>query len=117
MERLLVIIISVATLLNAILAIITFIQKTKNIGSNIVENRFKEALEPLAKKIDKLDMNQCRNYLVDFLSDVENGIKKDDIQVKRAYELYDHYTIDLKGNSYIHDKWERLMKKEKYYEK
>ena len=66
--------------------------------------------EPLYTKIDKLDINQCRNYLVDFLADVELGIKKDETQVKRAYEIYDHYVNDLRGNSYIHDKWERLMK-------
>lgn len=67
-------------------------------------------LEPINKKIDKLDLNQCRNYLVDFLTDIENGITKDDIQIKRAYEIYDHYKNDLKGNSYIHDKWVKLMK-------
>lgn len=67
-------------------------------------------LEPLSKKIDKLDINECRNYLVDFLVDVERGIDKDEIQIKRAYEIYDHYTNDLKGNSYIHDRWNKLMK-------
>ncbi len=67
-------------------------------------------LNPITDKIDKLDTNQCRNYLVDFLADIEQGIKKDETQVKRAYEVYDHYSKDLKGNSYIHDKWERLMK-------
>lgn len=67
-------------------------------------------LEPINKKLDKLDINQCRNYLVDFLADVENGIKKDETQIKRAYEIYDHYKNDLHGNSYIHDKWIKLMK-------
>ena len=69
-----------------------------------------KAFEPIYHRIDKIDVNQCRNYLVDFLSDIENGITKDEIQIKRAHELYDHYTNDLKGNSYIHDKWEKLMK-------
>lgn len=67
-------------------------------------------LEPIYKKIDKIDENQCRNFLVDFLADVEKGIEKDDVQVKRAYEVYEHYTKDLHKNSYIHDKWEKLMK-------
>ena len=66
--------------------------------------------KPINEKIDKLDKNQCRNYLVDFLADVEQGISKDETQVKRAYEVYDHYSKDLNGNSYIHDKWEKLMK-------
>lgn len=67
-------------------------------------------LNPLNKKIEKIDENQCRNYLVDFLADVESGIAKDETQVKRAYEVYDHYCKDLNLNSYIHDKWEKLMK-------
>jgi len=77
--------------------------------NKILKNQFK----PINEKIDKLDKNQCRNYLVDFLADVEQGISKDDTQVKRAYEVYDHYSKDLNGNSYIHDKWERLRKEGK----
>ena len=30
-------------------------------------------------------------------------------QKNRAYEMYDHYINDLNGNSFIKDKWERLM--------
>lgn len=67
-------------------------------------------LKPINAKIDALDKNQCRNYLVEFLADVEQGSSKDETQIKRAYEVYDHYSKDLNGNSYIHDKWERIMK-------
>ena len=98
-EELVKIIVMVASFITAITTICIFCKKAINKG-----------FEPIYKRIDKLDINQCRNYLVDFLSDVEAGIEKDEIQVKRAYEVYDHYTADLKGNSYIHDKWQRLMK-------
>lgn len=64
-------------------------------------------LAPINEKIEKIDENQCRNFLVDFLADLENGIKKDDVQITRAYEVYEHYTNDLHKNSYIHDKWEK----------
>ena len=67
-------------------------------------------LSPINHKIEKIDINQCRNYLVEFLADIENGVKKDEAQIKRAHEVYDHYKKDLDGNSYIGDKWERLMK-------
>ncbi|MCI8654273.1 MAG: hypothetical protein HFJ48_00105 [Clostridia bacterium] len=117
MEKISLIVISLATFLNAISVIITFIAKAKKPIDKIVDNRFKEALEPLNSKLstieqrtDKIDENQCRNFLVDFLADVEVGIEKDEIQIKRAYEVYEHYTNDLHKNSYIHDKWERLMK-------
>lgn len=75
-----------------------------------IKKIFNNQLKPLNETIRQLDINQCRNYLVEFLADIENGIEKDDVQIKRAYEVYDHYTIDLKQNSYIHSKWERLMK-------
>lgn len=51
-----------------------------------------------------------KTYLTDFLSDIENKQSKSDIQIKRAYEIYEEYT-NLKGNSYVHSKWEELEKK------
>ena len=67
-------------------------------------------LEPINNNIIKMDLNNSKCYLVNFLTDIENGIKKDDVQIQLAYEIYDHYVKDLKGNSYIHDKWDKLMK-------
>lgn len=69
----------------------------------------KKMFEPIHNKIDNLDLGQARNYLVNFLADVENGVPKDECQIERAFELYDHYTKDLGGNSYIHTKWEKVM--------
>lgn len=89
----------IAGLITSISTICVFCKKAINKG-----------FEPIYKKIDKIDENQCRNFLVDFLADVENGIEKDEVQIKRAYEVYEHYTNDLHKNSYIHDKWEKLMK-------
>ena len=76
-----------------------------------VKRQLTSGFEPVYKKIDKIDENQCRNFLVDFLADIENDVEKDEVQIKRAYEVYEHYTNDLHKNSYIHDKWEKLMKK------
>lgn len=60
------------------------------------------------KHLDELDKNQCKAILVEFLCDIENGIKKDEVQIKLAYDVYDRYTKVLNCNSYIHDKWEKL---------
>lgn len=110
-------VISIATFLGAISTIVAFVKQFKSSVDKVIDNRFKEALKPLnseltaiERRTDKIDENQCRNFLVDFLADVEAGIEKDEIQIKRAYEVYEHYTKDLHKNSYIHDKWERLMK-------
>lgn len=89
----------IASFLGAVTTICVFCKKIINKG-----------FEPIYKKMDKIDENQCRNYLVNFLSDMEAGIHKDEVQIKRAYEVYEHYTNDLHKNSYIHDKWTRLMK-------
>ena len=73
--------------------------------------------KPLEEKVDNLegkmkdiDENQCKNFLVRFLADVERGKDLDEVEVERAYNAYEHYFKDLKCNSYIHDKWNRLMK-------
>lgn len=67
-----------------------------------------KAVEPINKKIDLVDADACKNYLVRFMKDVEQGEKLGLEEVMRAIETYDHYTNDLKANSYIHKKWEVL---------
>lgn len=88
-----------ASFVTAVTTICAFLKKVINKG-----------FEPLNKKIDLLDESHCKNYLVNFLKDKEKGEKIDEVIEQRAYEIYDHYTKDLNGNSYIHDKWEKLMK-------
>lgn len=99
---------------NTIILIASFITAVSTILL-AMHKILKKMFEPINNKIDGLDLSQARNYLVDFLADIENGEKKDECQVERAYELYDHYTKDLHGNSYIHAKWEKVMKgRDKY---
>lgn len=90
-----------------------FIERFKKPFANAIENKLEEALKPLTDKlntindrIDKIDKNECKNYLTEFLEDVKKGIEKSDIQVQRATEVYDHYINDLHLNTYIHDEWE-----------
>ena len=87
-------------------ATITALGIIAGIGKKWLSGQF----EPINKKIDTIDTNQSRNYLVDFMADIESGIKKNDNQIQRAYELYDHYINELGKNSYIHDKWEKLKR-------
>ena len=65
-------------------------------------------LKPINDNIKQLDIGQCKNYLVRYLKDVEQGNKLDSVEIERAYEIFDHYTNDLKQNSYIHKRWEEL---------
>lgn len=70
-----------------------------------------KTLEPLNESIRSLDISQCKNYLVCFLGKIEQGLDVDEVEIERAYEVYDHYEKDLNQNSYIHDKWNKLMNK------
>ena len=69
----------------------------------------KDSINTLSNKIDVVDMGSTKNFLVRFLSDVEQGNLIDEIEKERFYEEYKHYT-DLGGNSYIKDKVEKLKK-------
>lgn len=68
-------------------------------------------LKPIRKELKREDVRSCRMFLVGFLCDVENGIMKDEVQWQLAHEIYDHYSNDLNENSYVHDKWERVVNK------
>lgn len=86
--------------------IIVFIQKS-------LKKLIKNELEPISTQIKDLDVSQCKNFLVRFLADVEQGNELDKVELERAYEIYDHYINDLKQNSYIHNRWESLLDKMK----
>ena len=64
---------------------------------------------PILEKIDKMDKNQCMNYLTEFLADVRNNVHKTEYQKARAHDVYKHYSADLNGNSYIREQWELYM--------
>jgi len=78
--------------------------------SNILKKQVDKTLKPIQDSIKELDISQCKNFLVRFLADVEQGNELDEVEKERAYEIYDHYTNDLKQNSYIHNRWEALEK-------
>lgn len=71
----------------------------------------KYGLRPMQEQIKTLDVNQSKSYLTDFLADMESGKLKTENQIKRAYEVYDHYIEDLHQNSYVHSKWDELKEK------
>ena len=77
--------------------------------SKVIEKGF----EPINNKIDSVDKNATMNYIVARLDDIDKGTKLDGVARMRFYEEYEHYTKDLKGNTYIHDEFERLKKEGK----
>ena len=64
-------------------------------------------IDDVETRLDKVDMENCKNYLVTFLSEVRRGETKDSIEVQRFWEEYDHY-ISKGGNSYVREGVEEL---------
>lgn len=87
--------------------IVALIGSVSSIVTVIISKKTNKKVASLQEHILDAD----KTFLIDFLSDIENGIKKTEIQIKRAYEIYERYTKNG-GNSYVHDKWEELKRKE-----
>ena len=61
----------------------------------------------LDKRLDSVDIENCKNYLVTFLAEAARGEIKDETELQRFWEEYEHYQ-KLGGNSYIKNKVEEL---------
>ena len=66
-------------------------------------------IKTLEDRVEAVDMENCKNYLVSFLSDIDKGKHPDEIEMERFYEQYSHYESHG-GNSYIKHKVEKLKK-------
>lgn len=67
----------------------------------------KDEVKGLHERIDNVDMQACKNYLVSFLSDAEKNELTEEIERERFWEQYQHYT-EQGGNSYIKRKVEHF---------
>ena len=83
-------------------------KKIENINdiNNKLDFMRKESKQDMLKHTIDAD----KTYLINFLSDLENGVPKTEVQIKRTYEIYERYGNNG-GNSYVHDKWEEVKKK------
>lgn len=97
----------IAKVLAFIVALIGSIAYLKNVLTKSIG----KTLSPINKKIDDLEMSYIKTDLVNFMSQAEIGQVSQE-QNFNAHELYDRY-CRLGGNSYIHDKWEKLKKEGK----
>lgn len=86
-------------------------KKVDNVNDNVsnvrneMSNKMAENYKQLNDKIDSLEINQCKDVIIDFISDVKSG-KNVSSKEERAYEAYDKYTNVYHQNSYIHKLWE-----------
>lgn len=86
----------------------------KEFLQKLLKDQFKEVnnkLDGMQETITKLDTQECKNFLVRYLSDVERGDLIYESEQRRFWEEYDHYINDLHENSYIKE-WVARLKKE-----
>lgn len=67
----------------------------------------KAQLNDLSERISTVDQEATKNFLVEFLSDLERSGTSDEVELARFWEQYEHY-VDAGGNSYIKRKVEQL---------
>lgn len=97
----------VGTIINTIIS-----KKTNKKINNIDDVNKKIDFMRAESKKDMLEhtLDSDKTQLINFLSELELGEKKTDVQIKRAYEIYERYCKNG-GNSYVHDKWEEVKAK------
>lgn len=65
-------------------------------------------VEEVGQQALNADLSSCKNFLVRFLADIEQGRPVDEVETTRFWETYDHYIRDLGQNSYIKEKVGKL---------
>lgn len=78
----------------------------------VIKSTISKAFVPIEKKIDIVDLNATKNYLVARLAELKDGTGLDDISRERFFEQYEHYK-KLGGNSYITHEVEILQREGK----
>ena len=93
------------------------LEEIKKVNENVdnvrddMTKKMDEEYKQMNEKIDSLEINQCKDAIVDFISDVKSG-KNVSSKEERAYEAYDKYTNVYHQNSYIHKLWEENINKD-----
>lgn len=70
-------------------------------------NELDSKISTIKSRLDAVDLESTKNYLVTYLSNREKGLASDEIEKERFWEQYQHYER-LGGNSYIKRKVEEL---------
>ena len=102
---------SLALIVGIIASVVYLKNKVKEWIEEFLDKRFEainKRFDDVEGKIDKVDMETCKNFLVRYLADVENGSDILPQENQRFWEEYQHY-IDKDGNSYIKE-WVNKLK-------
>ena len=101
--QIIVFIVGLASFIGAVSTICNTIKKSIDKGLEKIQ-------APFYDKINKMDIMQCRIFLINHLEEKLRGVEKSEYEEVLAHEIYEHYTKDLKSNSYVHDLWNKVYK-------
>ena len=100
-----------------LVALIAGLKALKKAVKEWLDGAFKDRFDAIdksnaeiLKRLDSVDLENCKNYLVTFLSETSRGEMKDETEVQRFWEEYEHY-VSKGGNSYIKNKVNELKER------
>lgn len=93
-------------------AIITIIPTLATLIISTITNKRVKKQDDIKEEIKQIQLDNCKNYLVQAIAKVESGQDLSPVEKERYWENYDTY-VKLGGNSYIHSETERLKKEGK----
>lgn len=87
----------------------------KRIMNKMIENdtEINQKIDGLSKDVKTVDVNQCKDVIISYISALEQGKEIDPVFEERAFEAMDRYTNVLKQNSYIHKRWVDVVESKK----
>lgn len=87
----------------------------KRIMNKMIENdtEINQKIDGLSKDVKIVDVNQCKDVIISYISALEQGKEIDPVFEERAFEAMDRYTNVLKQNSYIHKRWVDVVESKK----
>lgn len=102
----------IAALIVSIKTIGSTVSKAVKKGLETEMKPINDKLDKLDTKIDNVDLNATKNFLVARLDEIEQGKPLQGIEEERFWEQYEHYQAKG-GNSYIAHKIEQLQEQGK----
>lgn len=90
--------------------VVGFISSAKFLVSHLNEwvcSAVEKGIEPIQEHLREVDLENCKNYLVSYLAQIEKNQPVDVLETQRFWEEFQHYE-KIGGNSYIKEKVEKL---------
>ena len=100
--------ITVADIVSFIIGLVAFIKAAEDIVKGLSDNflnSVRKSIEPISRRLDDIDKEQCKNYLIQCFHENRD---LSEFEKQRVHEVYQHYR-ELGGNSYIKEEFEKMQ--------